>query len=52
MANMSLAHKECNAAASHLSVREKVELVVRNRCAPARGAERPMTGAARLDPAS
>ena len=52
MANLSLAHKECNAAASHLSVREKVELAVRNRCAPARDAERPSAGAARLDPAS
>ena len=51
LANLSLAHKECNAAASHLSVREKVELAVRKRCAPAREAEQPVA-AARLGPAS
>ena len=52
MANLSLAHKECNAAASHLSVREKVELAVRNRCTPARNAEGPPAGTARLGPVS
>ena len=52
MANLSLAHKECNAAASHLSVREKVELAVRKRCTPARNAEGPPAGTARLDPVS
>jgi len=52
MANLSLAHREYNAAASHLSVREKVEMAVRNRCAPARDAESPPAGAACLDPGS
>ena len=52
MANLSLAHKECNAAASYFSVREKVEMVVRNRCMPAMAAERPPAGGARLDAAS
>lgn len=51
MANLSLAHKECNAAASHLSVREKVEMAVRNRCAPARDAESPPAGAPASTPA-
>ena len=52
MANLSLAHKECNAAASRLSVREKVEMAVRNRCPLARDAEGLLVGAARLDPPS
>ena len=52
MANLSLTHKECNAAASHLSVREKVEMAVRNRCRTAMDAECPPAGAARLDAAS
>lgn len=52
LANLSLAHEECNAAASHLSVREKVEMAVRIRCTPARNAERPPAGAACLDSAS
>jgi len=46
LANLSLAHKECNAGASHLSVREKVEMAVRNRCAPAMDAGSPATEAA------
>lgn len=45
MANLSLAHKECNAEASHLSVREKIEMVVRQRCAPAAGAGHRPAGA-------
>jgi len=49
MANLSLAHKDCNAEASHLSVREKIEMAVRNRCAPVSDAETPPTGPARLD---
>lgn len=52
LTNLSLAHKECNAAASHLSVREKVEMAVRIRCTPASDAERLPAGAARLDSAS
>ena len=31
MANLGLAHKECNALASHLSVREKIEMAFRLR---------------------
>jgi len=46
LANLSLAHKECNAGASHLSVREKVEMAVRNRRMPAMDAEGPATDAA------
>ena len=34
MANLSLAHRDCNAEASHLSVREKIEMIVRRRCQP------------------
>ena len=49
MANLSLAHKDCNAGASHLSVREKIEMAVRNRCGPARDAETPPPGSGRLD---
>ncbi len=52
MANLSLAYKECNAAVTDLSVREKVERTVRNRRAPARDAERSPTDATHLDPAS
>lgn len=52
MADLSLAHKECNAATSRLSAREKVEMAVRNRCAPGRNAEHRPAGAACLDPAS
>ena len=32
MANLSLAHRDCNAVASHLSVRQKIEMIVRRRC--------------------
>ncbi len=46
MANLSLAHKECNAGASHLSVREKIEMAVRNRRMPAMDAKHPATDAA------
>jgi len=46
LANLSLAHKECNAGASHLSVRQKVEMAVRNRRMPAMDAENSATDAA------
>jgi hypothetical protein len=46
MANLSLAHKECNAGASHLSVREKIEMAVRNRRTPAMDAADPAIDAA------
>lgn len=31
IANMMLAHRECNAEAGHLSAREKIELIIRKR---------------------
>ena len=48
-ANLSLAHKECNAEASHLSVREKIEMAVRNRPRPGMDAGSPAADSARLD---